>query len=372
MDLYQVLGVRRGATLAEIRRAYQKHARRLHPDLNPGDPVASQRFQEVSRAFEVLSDPQRRAQYDRGDVAPPAPRPPEVRFAGFDFSADVHAGGVGFQQIFGGVLRAGTADPEGATRGEDLEQSARITFEESFRGAARRVHLVRLDQCPACGGMGAIPTPPMPCPSCNGAGETRARRGRMIFSRHCRDCGSSGVIARRPCVQCAGDGRVMRTQGVEVAIPAGASNGFRVVLPGLGNAGRRGGAPGDFVLVLHVDAHPLFRRQGDDLFCEIPVTITEAALGAHVDVPTPDGRVTIEVPAGTQSGQRFRLRKRGMPRTGGPGRGDLYVEARVWVPTVRDDASRELLREFARRNAEDPRRDLIGRLAPAASAVKAR
>jgi molecular chaperone DnaJ len=185
----------------------------------------------------------------------------------------------------------------------------------------------------------------------------------MIFTRHCRECGSSGVMAHRPCAQCAGEGRVMQSQWVEVEIPAGAADGSRVVLPGLGNAGRRGGPAGDFVLVVRVDPHPVYRREGDDLFCEIPVTIVEAALGAHVEVTTPDGHVTIEMPAGTQSGQRFRLRKRGMPRHGTQSRGDLYVEARVWVPAVSDDASRELLREFERRNRHDPRRALAERVA---------
>ena len=374
MDLYQVLGVRRSATLAEIRRAYQKHARRLHPDLNPGDPVASQRFDEISRAFEVLSDPQRRARYDRGDTAP-APRPaaPEVRFAGFDFSAEVRGGGsVGFQQIFGGVTRGGAPAPDGIARGEDLEQSARITFEESFHGASRRLHIVRLDACPACGNTGVVATGPLPCPACEGAGQTRSRRGRMIFTRECQECGSSGVVTHRPCAPCEGEGRVMQSLWADVAIPAGAANGSRVVLSGLGNAGRRGGAPGDFVLVVHVDEHPLYRREGDDLHCQIPVTITEAALGAHVDIPTLDGPMTIEMPAGTQSGQRFRLRKRGMPRDGGRSRGDLYVEARVWVPAVRDDASRELLREFALRSGDDPRREILGGGRTAAPAAKAR
>lgn len=364
MDLYQVLGVRRSATLAEIRRAWQKHARRLHPDLNPGDPIATQRFAEVSRAFEVLSDPQRRAQYDKGDVAPKAPdRGAEVRFSGFDFSTEVRTAGVGFHQIFEGVLRAGVASADAAARGEDLEQSARITFEEAFRGTTCRVHVVRQAECGSCAGTGAVATGPSPCPACEGTGEVHARRGRMIFTRPCRECGASGVIAHRPCGTCAGEGRVMRSEWADVRVPAGAADGSRIVAAGLGNAGRRGGPPGDLVLVVRVEAHPLFRREGDDLFCEVPVTMIEAALGAHVEVTTPDGHVTIEIPGGTQSGQRFRLRKRGMPRRDGAGRGDLYVEARVWVPAVRDDVSRELLREFARRNADDPRRGLAARTA---------
>jgi molecular chaperone DnaJ len=358
MDLYLLLGVRRNATVAEVRRAWQKHARRLHPDLNPGDPVARQRFEEVSRAFEVLSDAQRRAEYDRGEVrAAPRPRVADVGFAGFDFSAEAQVGSVGFEQIFEGVL-AGSAVADAAAPGEDLEQSARISFDEAFGGATRRLNLVRLGACASCGGTGDVATGPQPCEACGGAGQVRGRRGRMIFTRPCRECASSGVLSHRPCGRCSGEGRSMQSEWVEVAIPAGVREGSRINLPGLGNAGRRGGPPGDFHLVIHVDPHALYRRQDDDLHCEVPVTMTEAALGAHVEVPTPDGPIAIEIPAGTQTGQRFRMRKRGMPRPDGQGRGDLYVEARVWVPVVRDDESRELLREFERRNRHDPRRDL--------------
>jgi molecular chaperone DnaJ len=359
MDLYQLLGVRRNATVADVRRAYQKHARRLHPDLNPGDPVARQRFEEMSRAFEVLSDPQRRAAYYRGEVrAAPGPCVPDVGFAGFDFSAEAQAGGVGFRQIFEGVLTAGRPAPGAPARGEDLEQSAGVTFDEAFHGAARRVHLVRLTACASCHGTGDVAIPPQPCEACGGGGQVRARRGRMIFTRPCRACGSTGVLTHRPCERCAGEGRTMQSEWAEVGIPAGAREGSRIRLPGLGNAGRRGGPAGDFSLVIRLDPHPLYRRQDDDLHCEVPVTMTEAALGAHVEVPTPDGPVVIEMPAGTQTGQRFRLRKRGMTRPDGQGRGDLYVEARVWVPAVRDDESRELLRQFERRHHHDPRRGL--------------
>jgi molecular chaperone DnaJ len=358
MDLYQVLGVRRNAPLAEIRRAYQKRARQLHPDLNPGDPVAAQRFAAVSQAFEVLADPQRRAQYDRGDApaAAAAPPVPAVGFEGFDFSAEVRVGGVEFREIFAGVLH--DRDDDAPTRGEDLEQGARISFEECLAGTHRRIHLVRQDRCPQCRGGGEVDAPPAPCPDCGGSGQVRAYRGRMIFSRRCPGCGGAGVLRQRACPRCAGEGRVMQSEWLDVAVPAGAGDGLRVRVPGHGNAGRRGGPPGDFLLAVHVDPHRFYRREGADLHCEVPLTIAEAALGAHVEVPTPDGPVVIEVPAGTQTGQRFRLRKRGLPRADGKGRGDLFVQARVWVPPVTDDESRELLREFARRNPHDPRKDL--------------
>jgi molecular chaperone DnaJ len=352
MELYDVLGVRREASTADVRRAYQKLARSLHPDLNPGDAAAAARFAVVSRAFEVLSDPQRRAEYDRGAREPrPASRVPEVGFEGFDFSAEVSVAGVHFRDIFAGVLRPA---PKLAMPGEDLEQATRVTFEECFRGAHRRIHLVRQAPCESCGGVGRVTTGPLPCSTCRGSGQVRANRGRMVFSRRCADCAGTGVLDDRVCGRCD-DGRVMRSEWLEVDIPPGVDDGSRLRVPGCGNAGRRGGPPGDFVLVMQAEPHPFYRRQGCDLQCEVPVTITEAALGGHIEVPTPDGPMNIEIPSGTQNGQRFRLRKRGLPRLGEKVRGDLFVEARIWVPRVEDEGSRELLREFARRNPKGPR-----------------
>lgn len=354
MDLYEVLGVRRDASPAEIRRAYQRLSRRLHPAVNPGDADAARRFAEATRAYEILDDPQRRVQYDRGGEARPvAPSVPDVGFAGFDFSAEVRASKVGFRELFEGVLPRGPGLE--VRRGEDLEQSTRVTFEECFHGTRRRVNLVRHERCHGCAGTGVQRTEPAPCPACGGSGEIRARRGRMVFTRRCPQCGGARLLAARSCPRCSGEGRVMHSEWLDVDIPAGVQDGARLALAGFGNAGTRGGPPGDFHLVVFVEPHEVFRREGDDLFCTVPLGITEAALGAHVEAATPDGPVTIEVPAGTQAGQRFRLRKRGMPRLGG-GRGDLYVEARVVVPTVLDDPSRELLLEFERRNPVELRK----------------
>ncbi len=314
VDFYAVLGVRRSATLAEVRRAYQKRARQVHPDLNPGDRAAAERFRVVSEAFSVLADPHRRAEYDRGGGTAAAPvSMPEVGFEGFDFSAEVRMGATEFREILDGVLRSRDGTARDAARGEDLEQRVRLGFDESLVGTRRRLNVTRLASCGMCLGAGEVPIAPTRCARCGGAGQVRSRRGRMIFARRCGDCGGSGVLSRQT-------------------------------------------RPGDFVLVVEVDPHPVFHREGDELRCVLPVTITEAALGAHVEVRTPAGPVTIEVPAGTQNGQRFRLRKRGAPLVGQKTRGDLYVEVRVWVPKVEDDASRELLREFARRNPHDPRR----------------
>lgn len=366
LDLYQVLGVRRSASVAEIRRAYQKAARQLHPDLNPGDPVAAHRFRAVSEAFEMLVDPQRRAAYDRGETRPPVSAVPEIGFEGFDFSAEVRVGSAGFQDIFAGVLggRRESAREE-PRRGEDLEESVRVAFDECFHATRRRFHVVRLDRCSACGGAGERAIGPVTCPECGGTGQVRSHRGRMIFSRRCGECAGSGSLRARTCARCAGEGRVMQSDWMDVELPAGVDEGSRIRIRGAGNAGQRGGEPGDFVLVVHVDPHPVYRREGEDLHCEVPITITEAALGGHVEVQTPEGAVVIEIPAGTQTGQRFRLRKRGLPRLGDTGRGDLFVEARVWVPRVQDDDSRDLLREFARRNPDNPRRPQAP-LAPAA------
>ncbi len=357
MDLYEVLGVRRTATAAEIRRAYQRRARHLHPALNPGDPVAAERFHIVSQAFDVLSDPQRRAAYDRGeDRAEAAPPLPEGGFEGFDFSSETRVEAFGFREIFEGVLRpsAPAAEPK-AVAGEDLEQATRVSFEESLTGTQRRVHLVRQDHCPVCQGAGAVAYGPVPCPRCRGEGQVKGSRGHMVFSRRCSECGGAGQLHLRACGRCGGEGRVIASEWLDVQIPAGVANGSRVRVPGAGNAGRGGGPAGDFVLVVEVEPHPLFRREGDDLHCVVPIGMTEAALGAHIEVPTPDGPMTIEVPAGTQNGQRFRLRKRGLPRLGEKGRGDLFVEAQVVIPTVTEDRGRELLREFARLNPENPR-----------------
>ena len=291
MDLYETLGVRRNSTTAEIRRAYQKLARQLHPDLNPGDPVAAERFRAVSRAFEVLSDPQRRSQYERGEGVPLPAAAPGLGFEGFDFSAEVRVGRLEFREILEDLSPAET--PEGASRGEDFEEVARITFQESLEGTKRRVNVVRFDRCPGCQGAGEVELGRRPCPTCQGRGQVRASRGRMIFTRRCRDCEGTGQLGRHRCAQCSGEGRAMHSDWLDVTIPPGAGDGTRLRVPGGGNAGRRGGPPGDFVLHVQVEPHAFFHRAGDDLTCEVPVTLAEAALGAHVEVPTPDGAVQI-------------------------------------------------------------------------------
>jgi molecular chaperone DnaJ len=351
-DPYELLGLRPSASIADVRRAFRRLSRQLHPALNPTDPLAVERFRAVSDAFELLTDPDRRARHDRGET-PEAGRAeaPAVAFAGFDFSGEGRAG-AGFREIFDGLFGE-PGSGTGQAPGEDIEQVARLSFAEAFLGARRRVQLVRYDACGGCQGTGVARRPEHRCDRCGGSGELSARRGHMVFTRSCPDCHGLG---RQPlaCPRCDGEGRQLQSEWLEVAIPAGVASGSRVRVPGCGNAGRRGGKPGDFVLAVEVAPHPLWKRDGDDLECELPLTVGEAALGAHVEIPTPDGPLTIEIPAGTQAGQRFRLRKRGMPRLG-EGRGDLWVEARVVVPAVTDARGRELLEELARRQPQDPR-----------------
>jgi molecular chaperone DnaJ len=349
MDPYDVLGVRHNALLAEVRRAYQKLARLLHPDLNPGDPAAAERFRVISEAFEILGSPDRRALFDRGELPQsPTPRVPEIGFEGFDFSAQTTPGReAGFRELFDGVLEGSSRD-DGPALGEDLVQTTRISFEESLTGATRRVQVVRLDQCPMCHGAGEIAFQPATCPRCHGTGRVRATRRHMVFTRRCTDCDASGQVGRRRCSHCGGEGRVMRSEWLEVHVPAGVRDGTKVPVPGFGNAGKRGGEPGAFYLQVAVEPHPVFRREGDDLVCEIQVGLAQAALGGPVEIPTPYGPVTLVLPAGTQPGQRLRLPKRGIPRLGQKGRGHLFAEVRLHVPAVTDERGRALLAELAR------------------------
>jgi molecular chaperone DnaJ len=355
MDLYEILGVGRGATLAQIRRAFQKRQRQLHPAVNPGDPLAEGRFATLAEAFAVLSDQARRADYDHSGHVPKAPEAvPQVGFEGFDFSIEYREGGAGFDDLF-----HGEGPPETPRAGEDLEQRAALTFEESLRGTSRKLHLMRYDRCNVCEGLGEVVLSPTPCPTCKGTGRVRASRRHMIFMRPCKECGARGVLGRRTCAPCGGEGRLMQSEWLDVTLPPGVGPGSHVRVPGCGNVGRLGGSAGDLVLTVDVESHSFYRREGEDLHCVLPVSLSEAALGAHVEVPTPDGAVTIEVPAGTQTGQRFRLRKRGVPRLGSKGRGDLFVEVSVRVPRAWDERSRELLRELGRLNPDDPRKDLF-------------
>ncbi len=364
MEFYELLGVRKSAAAAEIRRAYQKLARRLHPDLNPGDPVSAERFRAATRAFEVLSDAQRRAAYDRGER--PAPPPPPVSafgFEGFDFSISVHGHqSTTFGDLFSEVFeRRHAAGSDGQSeRGTDIHLNERLTFDESRHGTERAVTVTRRERCRECEGLGSRSAAESPCLRCEGTGSSRAARGHMVFSRPCVDCGGTGLRRASGCPSCAGSGLETHSEIVRVRIPPGVGDGSRVRIAGKGNSGMRGGEPGDLLITMHVSPHQLFRRDGDDLHVTVPVAIHEAALGARIDVPTPDGPARLRVPPGSQSGQRFHLRSRGMPSIGDGRRGDLVVEIQLVLPKTLDERSKELLREFGRLNEGDVRREPDG------------
>lgn len=354
MDLYLVLGVPRGASDADIKRAYRRLARRWHPDINPGDREAAARFQQVLEAYETLIDPDRRRRYDAGQLSSPPVGVATFGFAGFDFSARVHAErtttfGDLFEDVFARRRPAG-----GPERGADIHAATSVTFDEAWHGTARAVSVTRQQPCARCAGSGTRAVSEAVCLTCEGTGSVRSVRGHMVFAKHCPRCGGSGRLRQERCVACHGEGVTPRAEAIRVAIPAGVADGARVRVPQAGHAGARGGPPGDLYLAVRVEPHPVFRRDGDDVHLVLPVAVHEAALGARIDVETPAGTARVRVPPGTQSGQRFRLRERGVPGLSGRP-GDLVVEVRLALPRVLDERSKELLREFGRINGESVR-----------------
>lgn len=364
MDLYVVLGVAHGASEAEIKRAYRRLARRYHPDINPGDRVAEARFRQILHAYETLIDPQRRSRYDAGHGAEPQDDRRKSGFEGFDFSARGVDYSATFGDLFAEVLAERGARQAPRERGADLHHEVTLTFDEALRGAERTVTVTRREQCRACGGSGASKASPGACLACHGSGTVRSVRGHMVFSRTCVTCSGTGQMRPRACEVCGGAGQETRTETVSVRIPPGVADGHRVRVPAKGNAGVRGGHPGDIYITVRVAAHAQFRREGDDVHLVVPIAIHEAALGARIDIPAPDGVARLRVPPGTQSGQRFRLRERGAPSARNGRRGDLVVEVRLMLPKVLDERSKELLREFGRINGGESVRDPVP---PAAS-----
>lgn len=354
MDLYVVLGLQHGASETDIRRAYRRLARRFHPDINPGDRAAEVRFRQIVQAYETLIDPQRRSRYDSGDPAGGEEARRKSGFEGFDFSAVGIDHSATFGDLFAEVLSdRASARPE-RERGADLHQELQLSFEDAFSGIERTVTVLRRENCRGCAGTGVARVSPGSCHVCHGTGAVRSVRGHMVFTRNCSACGGSGQQRPRSCDACGGSGQETRSESVMVRVPAGVNHGDRVRVPGKGNAGFRGGPPGDLYITVHVAAHPLYRRDGDELHMMVPIAIHEAALGARIEIPTPDGGARLRVPPGTQSGQRFRLRERGVTTRDGH-RGDLIVEMRLMLPKLLDERSKELLREFGRINGESVR-----------------
>ena len=392
-DYYATLGVKKTATSEDIRKAFRKAARRYHPDVNPGDKKAEEKFKEISEANDVLSDEKKRKVYDQvgfySDQIDPATaeayarqqgagsRPP-VDFDGFDFSGfqsgpgqpPGQQAGAGsqswgsFKDIFSGIFTGGQQPqqrPRGPQPGTDLEYQATVDFWTAIRGGQARIQVNRHETCPTCHGQtqtGGVTQ----CPECNGTGQVTQMGGRMKFNIPCPRCNGTGRRSSM-CSTCHGEGVVSRSEPVEFRIKAGTRDGQRIRLQGKGNAGLNGGAPGDLFLIVRTRTHPVFTRVGDDIQLTVPVTIAEASLGAKVDVPTIDGRAQLKIPPGTQSGQKLRLRERGVENAQSPDkRGDQIVTVEVVVPTLNDERSREIMRELAKLNNHDPRAALFDKL----------
>lgn len=366
-DYYELLGVPRRSSAKDIRAAYRKLARKYHPDLNPGDKSAEEKFKQVQEAYDVLSDSKKRQMYDQfGFYAenyqggpPPGEEAgaggPHFDFGGFDFGG---AGGTSFRDLFSQFFRGGRA-AEGPEReaGNDLEYQIHISFWEAVRGTVKKISITRLDSCTECQGTGATGGAQV-CPGCGGKGTVQQTSGRMRFNISCPRCGGTGRL-RTPCRACGGEGRVQHTETLDVRIPAGMHTGSRVRVPGRGNAGTLGAPPGDLYILLDVAPHPFFERKGNDLYTVVPITISEATLGAKIEVPTIDGRSQVRIPPGTSSGRRLRLREKGVPSARNGKRGDQYVELQVVVPKPTDERVRNLLRELDKIAPEDPRKDLF-------------
>lgn len=357
MDYYILLGVKPSASHGEIRRAFRKLARKFHPDINPGDRVAAARFQRIAEAFDVLSDPGKREDYDTLGAQPTVVDSAETLsygFAGFDFSLEAEAKEDIFPELFRSQAPRGSI---GAEPGEDIHHRLSISFEESLRGLKTKFQVAPLVSCPNCLGWGEVPSnQPRPCAGCGGRGRVTQARGHMVFSRPCSECRGAGTIARQRCPDCVGAGRYARELSVTVVIPAGVNDGDRITVPEHGHQGRGGGRSGQLYVYVSVLPHALFTRKGENIYYTLPLSFTEAALGTRVDVPTPDGgSVKLRVPAGIQSGQKLRLSDRGAPSLRGGAKGDLFVVVQLVTPTIYDDKSRELLRELERLHPENPR-----------------
>lgn len=368
-DYYRVLGVSRSASDVELKRAYKKLARRYHPDLNPGDKSAESRFKEISEAYDVLSDKEKRARYDRFGTAtaftPGSTGGPQAAygFEGFDFTDSGSSYGSTsfrdiFQEIFRNPFARGDATETAQARGEDIQYAVNLSFEDAMKGIATRIQLTRLVQCETCGGAGSTSSASRACSLCHGTGKMTMQKGAMRFTSACSHCHGTGKEAAASCHDCRGDGRREVTETLRARIPPGVDNGSKVRIQGKGHAGRQGGTYGDLYIITNVSPHQFFTREGDNIYCTIPITVTEAALGTKIEVPTLDGMASMKIPPGTQSGQRFRLREHGARSLRTNQRGDQFVEVRIVLPQIQDERSKEILREFARLNPSNPRENI--------------
>ena len=356
MSPYELLGLDRDASEAQVRRAYRRLARRWHPDLNPGNAEAARHYGAITEAFATLLDPVRRRAYDASGavVSPPPITPPA--FAGFDFSLTVQGAEAStFGDLFVDVFRQAAGGAAGAHHSADLHTEITLTLAEVLHGGTRRVDVQRRVACRLCKGLGVLEAPPVTCRTCGGSGQQRLGRGHMVFVRPCDACHGVGAIGQRPCHGCHGHGQHDATESVVVSLPPGLAEGDQIVQTGEGHAGVRGNPPGDLHLRVRIAPDARVTRHGNDLHMILPVGVHEAVLGARVMVPTADGPVSVRVPPGIQSGQRLRLRERGVPSRRTGTRGDLVLDVQLVLPPVIDARGRELMQEFARLHPEDVR-----------------
>jgi molecular chaperone DnaJ len=348
MNPYETLGVAKNASHDEIKKAYRKLVREHHPDRNPGDAAAEERFKDVQAAYDLLSDPEKRKQYDTfGEAGARGPGGGGFTTADFDLG-----------DLFGGLFGRGARSARGPVpeRGADLETEVRLSFQDALEGATVRVPVETETACHTCGGSGARPgTAPKICPQCNGRGVVSESQGFFALSQPCPRCRGNGTIIEDPCPTCRGSGRERTTKRYQVKIKPGVSDGTRIRLAGKGEPGRNGGPAGDLYVVTRVAPSPLYERRGADLVLEVPVTYPEAALGATVEVPTPDGPVSLKVPAGSHDGKLLRLKGRGAPKLNGGGKGDLLARVRVTVPKKLTKAERQALEDLQKVSRENPR-----------------
>lgn len=348
-DYYEILGVEKGASEDEIKKAYRKMAVKFHPDKNPGDKTAEENFKELGEAYEVLSDQQKRAAYDQyGHAAFDRRGGGFGRGGGFHDPFDVFRGVFGGGSIFEDLFGSQRADPTEPQRGDDLRYDMELTFEEAANGCEKEITVNKPERCDVCGGSGAEADAKIKvCPTCGGRGQVISSRGIFSIAQTCPHCQGAGRSVDKPCKTCRGGGRKERTVKIKLRIPAGVDTGSRLRSAGNGEAGFRGGPYGDLYVVLHVKPHEIFQRDGDDLLCEFPVAFVQAALGAEIEVPTLEGKATIKVPAGTQPGTMFRLKGKGMRNVQGYGHGDLHVRVNVEIPTHLSAEQRKKLEEFS-------------------------
>jgi molecular chaperone DnaJ len=347
-DYYEVLEVHRNASDVEIKKSYRRLAIQFHPDKNPGDKASEDKFKEVSEAYEVLSDGQKRAQYDQFGHA--------AFNGGAGFSGGFGASPFGdiFGDIFSDIFGGGRTRGGRGKRGDDLLYNLEISFEEAAFGVEKNIEIPFAKRCGTCNGTGAKPgTDAKTCPTCKGAGQVRFQQGFFSVSKTCNQCNGEGKVVKHPCTECRGTGSVRDRKNLSVKVPAGVETGNRLKLSNEGGQGLKGAPNGDLYVAISVTEHPLFKREGNDVICELPISFTQAALGCEIETPTLDGRVAMKIPEGTQSGRIFRLRGKGIPVLQGYGRGDQLVIVRVETPTSLNKQQKELLEEFARISGEE-------------------